>query len=419
MSRDVFERAIAYARTEGLAVQVLCGPDGLPQFVREALAEQPAVIYAPVAACSHASDVPIVNTAGPPGTPSAHPMARIEAIAAGRHAIGILRLARSDVGRLVELWQALAARVERVVLVPLEVDRYDEPTLGTYRAQLGAISSQLAAAYAAGAQPQLNVLSDRMALGGAMECGAGVIHVTVDPAGRLFICPGFAARGAPPVGDLDTGPILPNGQLLRRDHAPICQRCDAFQCRRCVYMNERATLELNTPPQRVCRTAHAERDQSRLLLEQLHAGGLLERLPPIPALEYDDPLEVLLGRQRRPTQAPPGAKASRPVPEPKQVHEHVHVHEQSVVGVVTSEERDRIRSLFLRKAALAQILRILAGMDAETLATTPLYEKIVRDMGETEVAFQGWWDEMIGKYGWGQRHYRIEFETCEIFLEHH
>jgi len=48
------------------------------------------------------------------------------------------------------------------------------------------------------------------------------------------------------VGDLRTGLAIANQQLYRLDHAPICRVCDAYHCRRCVWMNDRLTGDVNT-----------------------------------------------------------------------------------------------------------------------------------------------------------------------------
>ena len=48
-----------------------------------------------------------------------------------------------------------------------------------------------------------------------------------------------------------------------------------------------------------------------------------------------------------------------------------------------------------------------------------LYEKLVKDMGETGTKFQSWWDRMGEKYQWESiegGNWEINFETCEIYL---
>ncbi len=83
------------------------------------------------------------------------------------------------------------------------------------------------------------------------------------------------------------------------------------------------------------------------------------------------------------------------------------------VGKVSAEERDEIQSLFERKNGLAELAKIVSVDNA------PLYEKLVKDMGETSVRFQRWWDETSTKYQWRSApngNWEIDFDTCEIFL---
>ena len=83
------------------------------------------------------------------------------------------------------------------------------------------------------------------------------------------------------------------------------------------------------------------------------------------------------------------------------------------VGQVTPEERNEIQMLFERRNGLNELAKIL------TCDNTELYEKLVRDMGETSTKFQNWWDRMAQKYQWESSEngkWEINFETCEIFL---
>lgn len=86
---------------------------------------------------------------------------------------------------------------------------------------------------------------------------------------------------------------------------------------------------------------------------------------------------------------------------------------KALVGKVTEEERNEIQSLFERKNGLAELAKILTADNVE------LYEKLVKDMGETNTKFQKWWDEMSAKYQWrgtATGNWEINFETCEIYL---
>ena len=90
------------------------------------------------------------------------------------------------------------------------------------------------------------------------------------------------------------------------------------------------------------------------------------------------------------------------------------------LGRVTTEERDEIRELFMRRSALSELFLSLAKLDAESLSKSPLYDRVVRDMGRASVDFQEWWDSKAKKYSWEGKaggSWRIDFESCEIFLD--
>ena len=67
---------------------------------------------------------------------------------------------------------------------------------------------------------------------------------------------------------------------------------------------------------------------------------------------------------------------------------------KKLVGQVTPEEKNEIQTLFERRNGLNELAKILTADNAE------LYEKLVKDMGETGSKFQGWWDKMAEKYQW-------------------
>lgn len=86
---------------------------------------------------------------------------------------------------------------------------------------------------------------------------------------------------------------------------------------------------------------------------------------------------------------------------------------RKLVGQVTPEEKQEILSLFERRNGLNELAKILTADNGE------LYEKLVKDMGETGIKFQSWWDRMAQKYQWesaADGNWEINFETCEIFL---
>ena len=86
---------------------------------------------------------------------------------------------------------------------------------------------------------------------------------------------------------------------------------------------------------------------------------------------------------------------------------------RKLVGQVTPEERNEIQTLFERRNGLNELAKILTADNNE------LYEKLVKDMGDTSTRFQNWWNRMSQKYKWESRdngNWEIDFDTCEIFL---
>ncbi len=86
---------------------------------------------------------------------------------------------------------------------------------------------------------------------------------------------------------------------------------------------------------------------------------------------------------------------------------------KKIVGNVSVEERDEIKRLFERRNGLNELARILTADNSE------LYEKLVKDMGETGAKFQDWWERMARKYQWESvenGNWEINFDSCDIFL---
>ncbi len=157
-----------------------------------------------------------------------------------------------------------------------------------------------------GAGVSLNLLTDRLVLTEMHNCEAGIGNITVAPNGKFYLCPAFyydeqtgvsnrmnhttkdASRS---VGDLDSGLNIPNRQLLQLDHAPLCRKCDAYHCHRCIWLNDRLTMDANTPSHQQCVLAHLERNASRELQQTLAAQGL-HTGNEIPEVDYLDPFDV-------------------------------------------------------------------------------------------------------------------------------
>ena len=202
------------------------------------------------------------------------------------------RLELADHLSTIREWFGHVTRLN-VVLTDVETFRDDE--IGSYKDTLESLADIMVEMYKTGRNVQLNLLTDRLMLTTMNNCNAGVNNVTLAPNGKFYLCPAFYYDDEQQsVGDLSAGLDIRNQQLLRLDHAPICRVCDAYQCRRCIWMNERLTGDMNTPSHQQCVLAHVERNASRYLLLKLEKAGIrLADSNPIEEQTELDPFNIV------------------------------------------------------------------------------------------------------------------------------
>ena len=184
-------------------------------------------------------------------------------------------------------------KVSRLIVVLTDVESFTEEDFAHYKSLLGKLSTSLEQLYVEGKTPQLNLLTDRMMLKQMNNCGAGDTTITLAPNGKFYVCPAFYYEDeTDSIGDLEHGLDIKNKQLYRLDHAPICRHCDAWQCKRCIWLNRKTTLEVNTPSHEQCVVAHLERNASRELLTSIRKyGTFLPEQEEIKEIHYLDPFD--------------------------------------------------------------------------------------------------------------------------------
>jgi len=193
----------------------------------------------------------------------------------------ILRILKQDVARLAEIVTPILDKCKRLNISLVEIEDYNDEDIRQYRKQLDLISKSLANCYKEKQAVEVNCLTDRLMLRQMNNCNAGITHFAIAPDGRFYTCPAFYYCGDSSIGDIEGEDNFPNSHLLDIKYSPICSVCDAFHCKRCVFLNKKLTLEVNTPSWQQCKIAHAERDSSRFLLSMIDW--------PIPEITYDDP----------------------------------------------------------------------------------------------------------------------------------
>ncbi|MBO5614152.1 MAG: CXXX repeat peptide maturase [Prevotella sp.] len=205
----------------------------------------------------------------------------------------VLRTSMEELfARYRELEEVLK-KCQRLNVVITDVETFTEEDFNTYKEVLTGLTETLKTLYVGGKAPQLNILTDRMMLKEMNNCGAGDTTITLAPNGKFYVCPAFYYEDeADSIGDLEHGLGIKNNQLYKLEYAPICRHCDAYQCKRCVWLNRKTTLEVNTPSHEQCVVAHLERNASAELLKNIRKHGtFLPEQEPINEIDYLDPFD--------------------------------------------------------------------------------------------------------------------------------
>ena len=186
---------------------------------------------------------------------------------------------------------SIAARLNVVIT---DIHTFNHDDFEYYKQILLCMSDHIEQLYVNGMSPQLNLLTDRMLLSQMNNCGAGDTTITLAPNGKFYVCPAFYYEDTDnSVGDIEHGLDIKNKQLYRLKYAPICRHCDAWQCKRCIWLNRKTTLEVNTPSHEQCVVAHLERNASRELLHSIRKHGtFLPEQEEIKELDYLDPFDI-------------------------------------------------------------------------------------------------------------------------------
>lgn len=190
------------------------------------------------------------------------------------------------------LVKQICQSTKRVNIVIRDIDPILAWDLDKYKDKLKELATYLEQEYIAGSSTQWNILTDRMMLTEMNNCGAGDNSITLAPNGKFYICPAFYYENMDDsVGDIHRGLNISNQHLYKLEYAPICRHCDAYHCRRCVWLNRKRTLEVNTPSREQCVAAHLERNTSRILLQSLQKQGTFLADKNIKEIDYLDPFE--------------------------------------------------------------------------------------------------------------------------------
>ncbi|MBQ9169934.1 MAG: CXXX repeat peptide maturase [Bacteroidaceae bacterium] len=205
----------------------------------------------------------------------------------------VLRIGKKELFDQTESVCSLLDKTPRLNIVLTDIETFTEDDFTAYKEVLGRLSQKVEQMYVEGKAPQLNLLTDRMMLSKMNNCGAGDTNITLAPNGKFYVCPAFYYEDETDcVGDLEHGLNIRNRQLYKLEYAPICRHCDAWQCKHCVWLNRKTTLEVNTPSHEQYVVAHLERNASRELLNNIRKhGSFLPEQEEIKEIDYLDPFD--------------------------------------------------------------------------------------------------------------------------------
>lgn len=219
----------------------------------------------------------------------------------------VLRTNKQDYFDRYLMLKVAIEKASRINVVFTDVETFTDADFDKYKQALETLSLTVTNEYAKGHSVQFNLLTDRMLLKDMNNCGAGDSCITLAPDGKFYVCPAFYYNGVCDgkeaslgnvcqkgysVGSLKNGLDIKNPQLYKLDHAPLCRNCDAYQCKRCIWLNRRTTLEVNTPSHEQCVMAHIERNASRKLLADIRKIGTFLPGHDIKDIDYLDPFDI-------------------------------------------------------------------------------------------------------------------------------
>ncbi len=278
MPLDTLRQAILYGLKENLNIQFVMPGYPLPDEYTETINSVEHVKIAPASMANEASVVVL------DGLDDFKPIKDIAYV---------LRINKQGLFEQVDKITNIIENVTRLNVVITDVVTFAESDITRYEEALKVLSEAVEKQYMNGNPVQFNLLTDRIMLSDMNNCGAGDTALTIAPDGKFYVCPAFYhTKDGYSVGSLADGLDIKNPQLYKLTHAPICRHCDAWHCKRCVWLNRKTTLEVNTPSHEQCVVAHIEREASRLLLNNIRKhGAFLPQNDEIPQLTYADPFE--------------------------------------------------------------------------------------------------------------------------------
>ncbi len=206
----------------------------------------------------------------------------------------VLRLSKEEFFHNIDDIMSILKIQPSLNIVITDIESFKDADFEIYKSLLDNLSQIVIDKLQTNEISNINILTERLLLNAMNNCNAGDECITIAPDGNFYVCPAYYIEGMDNIGNPTDGVSIPNERLYKLAYAPICRACDAFQCKRCVWLNQKITLEVNTPSHEQCVVAHLERNASRSLLDHIKKFGIIKTDKSIPEIDYLDPFEKLL-----------------------------------------------------------------------------------------------------------------------------
>lgn len=291
MPFDILKEAVFWSMKENLTLQFLYPEYEIPQEYKAEIAKTSHANIVP-STCEdeelrYDADVVVFNS-----------LESINCYQLSKKQSYVIRLTLADLIGNALFLRKILPKVDRLNIVITDITSFKVEDEAIYSECLKSLSEGIVDEYKASHSIQVNLLTDRMLLEEMNNCNAGDETITICPDGNFYVCPAFYSDReiSFAIGSISNGLDIKNPQLYKISHAPICRICDAYQCRRCIWLNRKTTLEVNTPSREQCVISHLERNASRQLLEKIREIGQFLPDKNIEEIEYLDPFDKLLKR---------------------------------------------------------------------------------------------------------------------------
>lgn len=280
ISADDLKAAIRFGMVENLNIQFVYPKRALPDGYAEIIETIDHTKIMPYGA-AQVTDAQIIVC---------NSIADAESCELSEEQIVTLRISRKDISELPRVFDILKGKCVRINVVITDVEKFTDGEFEEYKTILSQLGESAKTNIFEGVNTQLNLLTDRLVLKAMNNCNAGDEVVTLMPNGKFYPCAGFYYDNSDEdFGDLTRGVQIKNRQLFKLNYAPICRHCDSYHCRRCVWLNRKTTLEVNTPSHEQCVVAHLERNESGRILTDIRKEYEYTPEISIPEIDYLDP----------------------------------------------------------------------------------------------------------------------------------